>query len=188
MKRFQRITQFVIAGICLLGSANTFARHGGHSNHPDSSFPSFYYTYESNGKDYITGVGTSITFKDSQTNLGFGVSSSLNYAEVRATDGYLEDYFAWEAALRFGYFSKLSIYGEVGIDLTEALFHDLRYHDDDHYYDEYEDDVDAYFGAGIGINFGRLRVEGFSRLREIDSRYWEAESEVFSGVQVSINF
>lgn len=190
MKPPKIIFNFLVGSTCVLFSMSTSARHGTHnSDYHDSRYASFYYTYEANGDDYITGVGASVTFIDSQTNLGFSLNTSLNNAEVLATDGYVEDYFAWEGSIKFGYFSKLSIYGEVGVDLTEALFHDLRYHDDDDdYYHHHEDDIDAYFGAGIGINLGGLKIDGFSRLREIDSRYWEAESEVFSGIQVSINF
>ncbi|WP_444995121.1 hypothetical protein [Aliikangiella sp. IMCC44359] len=147
---------------------------------------SLFASYESNGRDYISGVGASVLLKDDFTHFGAQLSTSLNYAEVTSTDGYLEDFVSWEAAIKFGYFSKLSLYGEVGIDLAEIMFYDLRYDDD--YHDHYEDNVDMYVGIGAGINAGPLSIEAFSRLREIDSRYWEAESEVFSGVRFSINF
>jgi hypothetical protein len=154
----------------------------------DSSKASIFYTYESNGDDYIAGIGAGVTFKDSHTKFGFGLTTSINNAEVIAEDGFIEDYVAWEASARIGYFSNLSIYGEVGIDLTELLFHDLRYDHHDDYYNEYHDDIDAYVGIGAGIKLGALRIEAFSRLREIDSRYWEARSSHFTGVQFSLNF
>ncbi|TQV89669.1 hypothetical protein [Aliikangiella coralliicola] len=148
----------------------------------------FFFTYESNGDDYIAGVGTGVTFKDEDSNFGFQVNSSFNAAEVRADDGFIEDFFAWQASVKFGYFSNISVYGEAGIDLTEALFHDYRYDDDDDHHHHFEDDVDAFVGVGIGVDTGPIKIEAFSRRREIDSRYWEAEAETFSGVQLSINF
>jgi len=150
-----------------------------------------FYSYESNGGDYISAIGIGTTQKDNHTNLGFQLNTSLGYAEVIAEDGYLEEYTSWEASVRLGYFSNLSVFVEFGVDLAEALFEDYRYDNDDHcHYEEYcyEDDVDAYVGVGAGIKAGSLQVDGFVRAREIDSRYWEAESEVFSGVQISVNF
>lgn len=150
-----------------------------------------FYSYESNGADYISAVGIGVTHTDQHTNLGFQLNTSLGYAEVIAEDGYLEEYASWEASVRFGYFSNFSIFAEFGVDLAEAMFEDYRYDQDDHcHYDEYcyEDDVDAYVGVGAGIKAGAVQVDGFVRAREIDSRYWEAESEIFSGVQVSLNF
>lgn len=145
-------------------------------------------SYESNGEDYIQGIGSGITFKNPRTNLGFQFNTSLNYAEVLATDGYLEDFFAWQGAMKVGVFSKLSFYVEAGIDLTELFFDDLRYDDHDDYYDDYHDDIDSFVGIGAGIQAGPVKIEAFTRLREIDSRYWEADSEVFTGLQFSLNF
>ncbi len=146
-----------------------------------------FYSYESNGADYFSSVGVGTTFKDSETNLGIQVNTSIGYAEVIAQDGYLEDFVSWEAGVRFGYFSNLSVYIEGGIDLSELFFHDLRYDEYEHE-NGYEDDLDAYVGAGVGFRTGVLQIDGFVRMREIDSKYWEAESEAFSGVQISLNF
>ena len=147
-----------------------------------------FYSYESNGDDYISGVGIGYTFADPHSKLGYQLTTSLNNAEVVATDGFIEDYIAWEGGIKLGLFSNLSLYVEAGIDLSEILFHDLRYDEHDYYFSEYHDDFDAYIGVGAGIQAGPLRVTAFSRKREIDSKYWEAESEVFSGVQFSISF
>ena len=166
--------------------------HGNDSMSYDDASVRLFSTYESNGKDFIEGVGIGLTLKSSDSNLGFQLNTSLNNAEVRATDGYIEDYFAWQGSVKFGLFSKVSLYLEAGVDLTELIFHDFRYDDhdyyDDHNNEHYEDDIDVFVGVGAGIELGRLKLEGFTRLREIDSKYWEAESEVFTGIQFSINF
>ncbi len=162
-------------------SANAGEQHDGR----------IFYSYESNGGDYINAIGVGVTHKYHHSNLGFQLNTSLGYAEVLAQDGFLEEYTSWEASARFGYFSKISLFVEFGIDLGEALFEDYRYDRDDYcHYDEYcyQDDIDGYVGFGAGIKAGPIAVEGIVRAREIDSRYWEAESEVFTGVQVSLNF
>ena len=150
-----------------------------------------FYSYESNGADFISAVGIGTLQKDLHSNLGFQLNTSIGYAEVLAEDGYLEEYATWEASVRLGYFSNISLFVEFGVDLGEALLDDYRYdHDDYCHSDEYcyEDDVDAFVGAGAGLRAGPLQIDAFVRAREIDSRYWEAESELFSGVQVSLNF
>ncbi|WP_196140233.1 hypothetical protein [Aliikangiella sp. G2MR2-5] len=149
-----------------------------------------FYSYESNGEDYIYGIGTGLTlFSDSSSGFAGQLLTTFNQAEVTATDGYIEDYFAWEGIVRLGFFSNISVYGEVGIDLTEALFHDFRYDDDDYYdHHHHNDDIDAFAGVGAGIRLGKFQLTAFSRLREIDSRYWEAEKEHFTGLQFSVNF
>ncbi|TQV75032.1 hypothetical protein FLL45_08815 [Aliikangiella marina] len=183
-----------IVGLALLlPILSVSAHHAGNHSYFGNKDAALYYTYEANGDDYIYGVGISLTYTDPETDLGFVVTTSLNDATVTAFDGIEENYAAWEAGLKFGIFSNISLYGEVGIDLSELLFHDLRYHYNDcfrcgGYYDEYHDDIDAYVGFGAGVNVGPFKVEGFTRYREIDSRYWEARSEQFSGFQVSINF
>ncbi len=166
----------------------TSSAHGDHSNNIDDRSVRLFSTYEANGRDYIEGVGVGFTTINSDTKLGFELSTSFNNAEVRATDGYIEDYFAWQGSAKFGLFSNFSAYVELGLDLTELLFHDLRYDVHDEYYDDYHDDIDSFVGVGAGVKAGPLKFEAFSRLREIDSQYWEAESEVFTGAQLSIIF
>jgi len=146
-----------------------------------------FYSYELNGGDYISSIGTGVAYWQGDSNLGFQLNTSIGQASILADDGYIEEYVSWEGAVKFGYFSDISVYVEGGVDLAEILFHDLRYDD----YDEefgYQDDIDAYVGVGIGFKAGLLQVDGFIRAREIDSKYWEAESVTFTGMQVSINF
>ena len=71
--------------------------------------------------------------------------------------------------------------------MSELFFHDLRYDDYEHEHG-YEDDLDAYVGFGIGFGSEVFQLNLFVRAREIDSKYWEAESDVFSGAQLSVNF
>jgi len=161
---------------------------GDHSNDYDIVSVRLFSTYEANGRDYIEGIGVGFITKNPDTKLGFEFSTSFNNAQVRATDGYIEDYFAWQGTAKFGLFSNISVYAELGVDLTELLFHDLRYDNHEEYYDDYHDDIDAFVGVGAGVKAGPLKLEAFSRLREIDSRYWEAESEVYTGAQLSLIF
>ena len=146
-----------------------------------------FYSYESDGADYFSSVGVGATFKNSETNFGIQFNTSLGYAEVMAKDGYIEDFVSWEGGFKVGYFSNFSIYVEGGIDLSELFFHDLRYDDYEHHHG-YEDDLDAYVGMGVGFRTGPIQIDAFIRFREIDSKYWEAESDSFSGIQLSINF
>jgi len=185
-KKSSALQLLALLGFGLLSftsSADSYQSNG----HDDTSVRLFS-TYEANGRDYIKGIGVGFTTKNPDTKLGFEFSTSFNNAKVRATDGYIEDYFAWQGTAKIGLFSNISVYAELGVDLTELLFHDLRYGYHDEYYDYYHDNIDAFVGVGAGIKAGPLKFEAFSRLREIDSRYWEAESEVFTGAQLSINF
>ncbi len=148
-----------------------------------------FYSHESNGADYFSSVGVGTTFKQRDTNIGFQLSTSIGNAEVLATDGYVEEFVSWEGSVKLGYFSNLSFYIESGIDLSELFFKDLR---EDDYYDDYDsdyhDDLDSFVGVGAGIKTGNLQIDAFYRIREIDSEYWEAESEVFSGIRATISF
>ncbi len=158
------------------------------SNHYDNTSIRLFSTYEANGRDYIEGIGIGFSTKNPDTKIGFEFNTSFSNAEVRATDGYIEEYFTWQGSVKIGFFSKLSVYAELGLDLAELFFHDLRYYDHDEYYDNYHDDIDAFVGIGAGVKAGPLKFEAFTRLREIDSRYWEAEAVVFTGAQLSISF
>lgn len=169
-------------------TSSAHADHDIHLNDFENASVRLFSTYEASGEDYIEGVGIGFTTKNPDTKLGIEFSTSINNAVVTATDGYIENYFAWQGSAKIGLFSTISVYAELGVDLTELFFHDLRYDVHDKYYDEYHDDIDAFVGVGAGLKAGPLQFEAFTRLREIDSRYWEAESEVFTGAQLSISF
>jgi len=153
----------------------------------DSVDSRIFYSYESNGEDFISAVGIGTTFKDPSSNIGVQFNTSLGRAEVLATDGYLEEYLSWEASAKFGFFSTVSFYVEGGFDILEAIAEDYRDDDFDHDFDD-ENDLDSFIGMGLGFRSGALSIEGFVRLREIDNDTWEAESETFSGVQIAFNF
>lgn len=171
-----------LLGFCLLSFVSS-----AQADHSSETEERLFTIYEANGEDYIQGIGIGFSNVNPESKLGFEFSTSFNNAEVRTTDGFIENYFAWQGTARFGLFSNLSIYAELGVDLTELLFQDFRYEIHDDYYNEYHDDIDAFVGVGAGLKAGPLRVEAFSRLREIDSRFWEAEAEVFTGLQASIS-
>ena len=185
-RKISALPLLTLSGFALLSFVSN-----AHSNpsisHDEASVRAFS-TYEANGRDYIEGIGIGFTSKNPDTNLGYELNTSVNNAKVRATDGYREDYFAWQGSAKFGLFSNFSVYAELGLDLTELIFHDLRYDHHGEYYDDYHDNIDAFVGVGAGIKAGPLKFEAFSRLRGIDSQYWEAESEVFTGAQLSISF
>lgn len=177
MKKYTAIFGFFVLFLIL---SNPVKSDEGLSNH-------IFYSYESNGSDYLYFVGVGTTLKVNHSDLGMQLNTAIGNAEVLASDGYLEEYTAWEVSAKFGYFSDISIFVEGGFDLTESLFHDLRYSD---YEQEngYTDDVDAFIGLGAGIKSGAIEISGFVRFREIDSEYWEAASESFSGLQIALHF
>jgi hypothetical protein len=156
-------------------------------NATDDADVFIFHSYESNGADNISSLGIGVTLKSNDSNLGFQLNTSIANAELIATDGYREKYNAWEAGVKIGYFSTLSLYIEGGVDLSEAIYNDIRYNDYEREHG-YADNVDSYVGVGAGLRLGALQLDSFVRLRAIDSEYWRAESEVFSGIQISFNF
>ncbi len=169
------------------------------SDYKNDFSSSLFTSYESNGTDFISTIGLATNLIQNDA-LGVQFNTSIATAEVLASDGYLEEYSAWQVGVKAGYFGRVSVFVEAGFDLTEAIFNDAR--DDGHsvvhtsngvtIYEEYDDhsrnDVDIYLGAGAGINLGNLSLEGIVRWRAIDGDHWQADSEFFSGMQVSFNF
>jgi hypothetical protein len=160
---------------------------------------SLFTSYESNGADFISTVGLAANLIQND-DLGVQFNTSIASAEVLASDGYLEEYSAWQVGVKAGYFGRVSLFVEAGFDLTEAIFNDARDDEQSVIYTEngvtvYEEsnvhsrnDVDIYLGVGAGINLENLSLDGIVRWRAIDGDYWQADSEFFSGVQVSVNF
>ena len=170
------------------------------SHHYENDLSSSLFTsYESNGADFISSIGLATNLIQND-NFGVQFNTSIATAEVLASDGYLEEYSAWQVGVKAGYFGRVSVFVEAGFDLTEAILNDVR--DDGHsvvytnngvtIYEEYDshsrNDVDIYLGAGAGLNLGKFSLEGIVRWRAIDGDYWQADSEFFSGMQVSLNF
>jgi hypothetical protein len=143
--------------------------------------------HEFNSTDNITGVGISQNYASISKVLVGQVNSSINFAEILTQDQVLEEFLAWEIGGKLGYFSDFFIYVEAGIDLTELAFSNER---DDCCRDFTHDDnnIDGYAGLGGGVDLGVLRLELFTRLRQIDSKNWQSESHVFYGAQLSLLF
>lgn len=143
--------------------------------------------HEFNSTDTITGVGVSQNYASISNLLVGQVNSSINFAEILTQDQVLEEFFAWEIGGKLGYFSDFFIYIEAGIDVTELAFSEER---DECCRDSYNDDnnIDGYAGLGAGVDLGMLRLELFSRLRQIDTNNWKSKSHAFYGAQLSLLF
>lgn len=161
----------------------------------ESDSASFFYSYEVNHHSYITGVGA--IFYESYANNKFGsqFTSSLNTAKILTKQGDQESYFAWEASATYGYFSDIFIYGEIGLDLTELLLEDFLENNCQNCNDERQNTngysgIDGFVGLAAGVDLNKAKLEGFVRLRKIDSKYerWDAGTNWFSGVKFSIDF
>jgi len=144
---------------------------------------------ESHNEDTLSSIGVSVLFKNQRTNLGLKVSTAIGTADIHDEALYKQEYLAWEAGIKMGYFSKLFFYGELGVDLAEFILHDRD--DEYEYYDRHhhqDNDIDGYIGIGAGINFGKIQLETFARIRQIDSDGWQAQHVTYSGVQLSLSF
>ena len=194
----KKLPTFITIGLILLGTLDLANADSGfqYDHYQTKSFSSknsfkTFYTYESNSvDDYITGIGIGFNTTNKHSKFGIELTTTLNNASVLTTDGFIEEFSAWEGSIRYGYFSDAFVYAEVGIDLTELLFKDIR--NDNNFFrqesDNNSEQIDAFIGIGAGINIGKVKLEGFTRLREIDSPYWQADSNLFTGVQFSIRF
>jgi hypothetical protein len=184
------LCKFTLASLLVLFSNIAFAYDY------DSGEISFFYTYETNELSEISGIGLTLDESYSAQKIKGQLTTSFNYATVMTKDGYEEDYLAWEVGYNFGYFSDTFIYAQIGVDLTEIIFNDFR---SDTRQDcsrdfnsitckEDEEELDAYIGLAGGIQLEHLKLEAFSRLRKIDSEYWDAGTNWFSGVKFSVSF
>jgi len=167
---------------------------------------SVFISSEHQSGDQIAGIGVSALLKNSETNFGVSVLSSLANSEVIDNRGINQHYLAWEVGAKFGYFSDVFFYAELGFDFGELALQDR---DEDRRYDFHDDngdldftdfieirdrvhdssnDIDGYVGIGVGYDFGRFQIEAFTRYRQIDGEYWKADNQTFSGVRASISF
>lgn len=165
----------------------------------------FFIKTEFNDDDYINGFGTEAWLTNNTSNFGVSVNTSIGNAQVTDMFNVKHSYIAWDLGFKFGYFSDVFFYGEVGFDLGELILRE-RDEDDyeeeasfldffrgltlDDYYDEYDrsNDIDGYLGAGIGIKFDNVTLEAFSRYRQIDGEYWKANNQVFNGIKLTLLF
>ena len=163
----------------------------------------FFIKNEVNGDDYISGVGSEIWLTNRDSNFGMSVLTSIGKAEVTDREGTQHDYIAWEAGFKFGYFSDIFAYAEVGFDLGELAFQDR---DEDHHYRVFHNDddndfvvvnrshhddsndIDGYVGVGAGFKFEHLQIEAFTRYRQVDGEHWKADSQAYTGAKLSVVF
>ena len=166
----------------------------------------FFLKNEFNDDDYIAGVGVEAWLVNDSTHIGVSVNSSIGQAEVADTYEIQHSYFSWDLGIKFGYFNDFFIYAELGFDLGELILsgrHEDDYEDNelefselfgavllDDFYDNYDqsNDIDAYVGAGLGMKFDKLMIEGFMRYRQIDGEFWKANNQAYSGVKATITF
>ncbi len=166
---------------------------------------SIFISNEYHDEDRITGIGASVLLKSAESNFGVSILSVIAPSEVVDTRGFKQHYLAWEVGAKFGYFSDVFFYAELGIDFGELA---LQSRDEDDQYDYYDEDdsllteffsninrvkdnsndIDGYVGIGAGYNFGHFQVEAFTRYRQIDGEYWKADNQVFTGIRASISF
>jgi hypothetical protein len=189
-------TAVVLTGVILLCS--TFSSNA-------EKNVSVFISSEYQGEDRLTGFGISALLKNSESNLGVSILSSIAPSEVIDTRGFNQHYLAWEVGAKFGYFSDVFFYAELGVDFGELALQD-RDEDDQHYlYDDdgitfndfvdlrsrvkdNSNDLDGYIGIGAGYDFGRFQIEAFTRYRQIDGEYWKADNQAFTGIRASISF
>lgn len=146
--------------------------------------------------DRIQSIGIeALTFIDS-TPIGFAFNSSFAYADVSVENSRRrENYMAWDTGIKIGYFGRVFVYAEFGVDLFDMVLHDLsgkelKYREDrwQQYDDKHRNNIDGYAGLGMGLNVAPFKIEAFTRARQIDGDDWRAENVWFSGVQVSVAF
>ncbi|MFQ3196703.1 MAG: hypothetical protein ACI8R9_001926 [Paraglaciecola sp.] len=146
--------------------------------------------YEFNDNDTIKTVGVANFIPFYNSDFGAQAMTIFSYAEVMTNDNYLEDYLAWEAGFRMGYYGVVIAYIEAGIDLTEWALKTQRndccesFNDNDNN----QDQVDGYIGVGAVLQIQALTINAFARLRQIDTRYWQSAQQSYYGIQLSVSF
>lgn len=144
--------------------------------------------YETNQTDHINTIGVSNFIPFPNSDFGAEALTSFSYAQVMTDSGTLEQYLAWEAGFRMGYYGTISAYIEAGVDLSELILEQERNDCCDLSDDPQEDSVDGYIGVGTGLQLDVISIEVFARLRQIDSRYWQSAEYAYYGVQLSVQF
>lgn len=174
----------------------------------------FFIKTEINDRDYINGIGTEFWLTNTDSSVGIALNTSIGNAEVTDTLNIQHNYLAWDLGIKFGYFSNVFVYAELGFDFGELVLSDhdkdrydnelnfseflafivldgyTDYHDYTDYYENYDssNDIDGYIGSGIGIRFENLVVEAFARYRQVDGEYWRADSQIYSGAKLTLLF
>lgn len=144
------------------------------------------------GDDFIRIAAAASYFEGAEKNY-FNANNTLEFTN-------------FDVSVRFGKFSTLSVYGEVGIALDELIFDDLFDGDDNNYDWGTEDDSqlpDPFIGIAAGFEQAHWSVSAFARYRYLPSyedelRTLAARShtvvtdidvhQIFSGVEFSLRF
>lgn len=143
--------------------------------------------HELNDSDTITSVGLSQPLVQTNSKVKGELLASLGYAQVEDKNQTMQYFVTSDFSVRLGYYDKMFVYVEGGVDLLEILFRDFR-NDDQYYGDTSDNSPDGYAALGAGIDAGKLKMEGFIKVRNIDSDYWESKHHLFYGVQFSLSF
>jgi hypothetical protein len=143
--------------------------------------------------DQITSAGFEAIGYFNHTPFGIGMSSALGNASVTTEQNYREDFIMLDTGIKFGYFSNVYAYAEFGVDLFELMFHDQRdtdYNNRSHIinYNSPDNEIDAYLGAAVGFHIEHLKLEAYTRYRQIDGNGWNIKDKHFTGMQVSFSF
>ena len=197
-----RIVIVILLTVCNIATASTDQEIG------------FFLKTELNDGDYINGVGSEYWLINPNSSVGIAINSSLGNAKVTDDLNIEHHYLAWDLGIKFGYFSDVFVYAEIGFDFGEMVLSDrdkdeydhnltfnefltylatdgyTEHHSYDDYYHDYDssNDIDGYIGSGVGMRFDGIVVEGFARYRQIDGQYWQADSQVYSGVKLTMLF
>jgi hypothetical protein len=148
---------------------------------------SLFVQHELNDTDTITSIGISLPMVQNNSKVQGKLLTSLGYAEVLDSNLNMQPFMISDLAIRLGYYDKLFVYVEGGIDLLELIFQDSR-NDDFYYEDNNENGPDGYLALGAGIDAGVLQFNGFVKARKIDSDNWKSEHHLFYGLQFSLTF
>ena len=143
--------------------------------------------HELNDTDTISSLGVSHSLLDTHTKVRGDLLASLGYAHIQDKDDNMQYFITSDFGVRLGYYDKVFVYVEGGIDLLEILFRDFR-DDADYYYELNDNTPDGYAAVGAGIDTGKLKIEGFVKVRNIDSDYWDSKHHVFYGLPFSLSF
>ena len=144
--------------------------------------------HELNDTDTISSLGVSHSLLDTHSKVRGDLLASVGYAQIEDKDDIIQHFLTSDFGVRLGYYDKMFVYVEGGIDLLEILFRDFRDDPDYYYYDQSDNTPDGYAAVGAGIDSGKLKIEGFVKVRNIDSDNWDSKHHVFYGLQLSLSF
>ncbi|MBB1329349.1 hypothetical protein H5087_08280 [Pseudoalteromonas sp. SR43-7] len=175
---------FVLLSTLLSFSQNANARFLLGNDMPNTGM---FIKSEFNGDSSITSAGLEMMVKQNYSNFGVVFTSAIGAAVIDNKQGEQEEFITWDNGMKLGYFNDFFIYAELGLDLFELAFKNDR-GDNTYQIEKSNNDIDGYAGIGAGYHFKPFKIEIFTRARQIDGDYWEAQEHIYSGVQLSFTF